>query len=510
MKHLQSGIVFSVLIPLLLCGPPAEATTYFVGPAEMTIEAALAAANIPGDVISIRHGTYHWSGLFAWHKTDLLIWGDDVIVDIPPPPNPPLGYYCFIINECTDLTIRGITFQNGDVTSSGAPLNQGGAVFVDSCDRLLFEDCRFVDNDAVNGGALYIQDSSVGMTNDCSFTGNSATKGGAIYLSDSFLRAEGVTLTGNAASGSGGALACVNGSTCVICGSTVVQNVAGQYGGGIYAASTCASPTTRVELCSPTMYLNTALSGPDGYSYEEVLCQPPTIIPRVYVRTDASWLPATWSSPSGHGPEVVPPADCPLKSVSYPGSPHLVSLVVSPAGNGQPFNEAHYSSGFAADATLSVWGFPPDLPATSFQLGFDGLDPGEVPPEFAPCPEHWPVYADGPTNALGTTTFSLPLCAAGNTEGFPLVVWFVPDGQEPQEISHGDYPAEIYFNSPADVGWMATPTIVDAWDLKRFLKCYGSGSYLYEHDVLFDSVINLADLVFWLPFLYSRCSTCPY
>jgi len=92
-----------------------------------------------------------------------------------------------IANSSTNISIRHVTFKNGDLGLNGVNSLGGGLMIENNSlleETILIEGCTFVNNTAVDGAALLIfgQNDSVVVRNNL-FTGNTAGTGGTINIS---------------------------------------------------------------------------------------------------------------------------------------------------------------------------------------------------------------------------------------------------------------------------------------------------------------------------------------
>lgn len=153
------------------------------------------AASFPGDSVFVACGTYFESGLTVMDGVYLgSVDGDPDCVTLDA-----LGQGR-ILNalDSDSLTVRGITFRNGQTQGNG-----GAILFNGRIDLL---DCRFFSNEAVHGGAvsgmIYMDGSRVIR---CGFGQNVASgRGGAMHAVEGRFRE--CVFTGNTAGQAGGAL----------------------------------------------------------------------------------------------------------------------------------------------------------------------------------------------------------------------------------------------------------------------------------------------------------------
>ena len=116
-------------------------------------------------------------------------------------------YYSFITLQ-GDFSFKNCTFQNcGDPERTGGGNRIGGAVRVEAGEGT-FENCTFIDNNAVAGGHLAVRGDSIVHLNQC-------------------------TMKNGVALGEGGAVEVYGSSKCYIDSCVITENRAGNYGGGI-------------------------------------------------------------------------------------------------------------------------------------------------------------------------------------------------------------------------------------------------------------------------------------
>jgi hypothetical protein len=138
----------------------------------------------------------------------------------------------FRITQSVNVTVRGMTFQNGQGLASGGAIDQtvvGG---------LGIERSTFINNAAVSGGAICIAGVSTLKVTGSTFAGNEAgANGGAIWLTfaDSIQLTDS-TFEGNIANESGGALGMAGdlADGMRISGTDFLSNEAVYFGGALY------------------------------------------------------------------------------------------------------------------------------------------------------------------------------------------------------------------------------------------------------------------------------------
>jgi len=161
-------------------------------------------------------------------------------------------------------------------------LSYGGGVFATQSSKLLIDQCYFYSNQAdINGGAIHLKNGSSPDIRNSRFRTNYATTGGgAIHCYDNvntvFLNCY---FESNAADYGGAILA----SSCGpgFSGSTIINNHAHKFGGGIYRNG--GQPITFDETNRCNIYDNYAdFAGLDFYSAQDVYVPPVT---QVYLDT---------------------------------------------------------------------------------------------------------------------------------------------------------------------------------------------------------------------------------
>ncbi len=143
-----------------------------------------------------------------------------------------------------------VSFDDCDFSENSADsLSGGGAVYMQINGAASFTDCTFTENEAPAGagGAIGIiftgsEGSSVTVSG-CTFTGNTALSGGALWLYGSLpVELTNNTIQNNTATGYGGAILMQTGTNAVLTGD-VSDNHADNYGGAIY----CVDSTLEVN-----------------------------------------------------------------------------------------------------------------------------------------------------------------------------------------------------------------------------------------------------------------------
>ena len=173
-----------------------------------------------GDIIEITNGTYTGTGNVnvTINKNISIEGSGTVIINAQGQGN------VFTVSNGVTATISGITFENGNVGTSGA----GGAIY--NHGNLTVTDCIFLNNNANWGGAI-CNEGNLTVT-DCTFLNNTASHDGGAINSASNLTVSGSTFTNNTASHVCGAIINWYG-TLNIAGSTFTGNTASSEGGAI-------------------------------------------------------------------------------------------------------------------------------------------------------------------------------------------------------------------------------------------------------------------------------------
>ena len=142
-----------------------------------------------------------------------------------------------VYNKDSDVTIKNCYFEDNRSDYGSGNTKTGGAIY--NHDHMTINNCRFVNNKAVNGGAIY-SDYSTDIK-DCTFTGNTATENGGAVMFDYFgwdmceiFHITNCTFTGNTATENGGAIYCDSMNYLNLKDVEITNNTAGKNGGGLY------------------------------------------------------------------------------------------------------------------------------------------------------------------------------------------------------------------------------------------------------------------------------------
>jgi len=222
-RHLDVSII--ILAATVL---PLSATTWNVPGDASSIQGGIDLASA-GDTVLVACGTYQENFIIMGSASDSIVLrsetgqADCVTIDGS-------GDQILICDSLGPGTvIDGFTFTNGWSSS-------GGAVYLNSANPLI-KNCVMVGNMADRGGALYVGSGPAPHIESCQFIDNEASVwGGAIasYSSDNErLHLTGCVISGNYTyAGSGGGLYCQGIPVMEDC--RVESNTAASHGGGIY------------------------------------------------------------------------------------------------------------------------------------------------------------------------------------------------------------------------------------------------------------------------------------
>ncbi|MBM4112305.1 MAG: hypothetical protein FJ253_02850 [Phycisphaerae bacterium] len=159
----------------------------------------------------------------------------------------------------TNAVLEGFTIMSGYADGTGNNAHGGGLLLTNS--TVDVNDCRFIDNHAKElGGAIYLEGTSNIDLLRCVFLDNdSDSSGGAVAVNAGTADVVSCRFHGNAAgpAGNGGALAAGGTTTVTISNSLVVDNEAGNIGGGVHSAGS-------ITIRSSTIAFNAAPFGGSG------------------------------------------------------------------------------------------------------------------------------------------------------------------------------------------------------------------------------------------------------
>jgi hypothetical protein len=279
---MKSSYRFIHVVLALVIGSCAlsQAATYYVSPdgdnttgqswasAFTRIQEAVdRALSTPPDTIRVKQGTYTISTPIVINKRVLLYGGysgdgdaRNSVVYITKVDGAQAVIHCFQVTA--NATIDGFYITGGSAWGS-APNSQGGGMYIDQCDPVIFgctfesnqsesvgagvygrffdgciSDCSFVQNvTSADGAGIYLASSNATIT-DCIFTGNRGekwltTRGGAIYNQSSSPAISACVFSGNAASEGAGIFNDNSDASIVDCEFAGCDLSSGR-GGGIY------------------------------------------------------------------------------------------------------------------------------------------------------------------------------------------------------------------------------------------------------------------------------------
>jgi len=182
-------------------------------------------------------------------------------------------------------------------------------------------------------------------------------------------------------------------------------------------------------------------------------------------------------------------ADWPSHEVSLSIAPNAEAIYVRLDGQGSPLTEAFGPNGNPADATVTItvidqYGDPAaGIPA--IELWLRCLDDG-----LSLCSEQ--IIADGPTDAAGQATWTLPLAAGGSVLG----------GQFRVHVEAHGYPAGFSLTvRSADING---DHLVNLTDVALFTQALATEDT--RCDFNHDTLVNLSDIV---KFTAAIGMTCP-
>ncbi len=173
------------------------------------------------------------------------------------------------------------------------------------------------------------------------------------------------------------------------------------------------------------------------------------------------------------------------------GSPP-VSMFLVPNGSGTPLANCFAFGGIPTNVTILVTLVDAaGLRVTNYAAGGVRLEEMQTPLSWCanswyPPPLHAPNLADGPSDAIGQSTFSLSYHGGGYVQG-PTMVWVLEATGVWMPIP---MPLNVSFNSPDINGDL----IINLTDISFFATDYFGAVYMYRSDFNYDGIINLTDL----------------
>jgi predicted outer membrane repeat protein len=227
-------IITSCFLALLIVNP-ASAIFRYVPTEFSTIQAAIDAC-ADGDTVVIAPGRYYGTG-----NQNLNLRGKLIMVRSTNPSDPEIvkstvidcnglarGFYLYTA-QSPDSKIEGLTITNGYSSTFG------GAIYCSNGASPTISNCVMTNNRATYGGAITVMNSnSRPRITNCTIIENRATVlGGAIYCNVASPRIENSIIAGNFAN-LGGAIYSHYAGDPVIINCTISGNAASGSGGGIY------------------------------------------------------------------------------------------------------------------------------------------------------------------------------------------------------------------------------------------------------------------------------------
>ena len=254
MKKLFS-LIFVTLVLALACNTYA-AVFNVNNAAQFQTALTTAQSNTQDDTINVATGTYTLAATLTYapaENNSLIILGAGAGSTILDGVNSVRILDMDTTNvvggdASADITVRGMTFQNGAITGSG-----GGLRVETNAAPVTVENCAFSENAASSdgGGArAYTSSGAITLTNN-TFSGNSAGSGGGAYpeSSSGAVNLTDNTFTGNTTTseGAGTYVYCSNGAV-TLTSNTFSGNSAGWEGGGasIYPSNGTATLTNNI------------------------------------------------------------------------------------------------------------------------------------------------------------------------------------------------------------------------------------------------------------------------
>ncbi len=180
-----------------------------------------------------------------------------------------------------------------------------------------------------------------------------------------------------------------------------------------------------------------------------------------------------------------------------------ISMFLLPDGSGTPFTACYERGGRIISAVITVTvndaaGQPvAGVPATDIRLEHSRSPLVWCADAFYPPPLHAPNLADGPTNMLGQTTFTMSY-HGGCWVLSPTYVCLLGTGGWARIPT----PVNVSYNSTD----LNCDLVVNLADVAAFVTLYFAGGYFYEIDYNYDLRNNLIDVTF-LAQTYGK--TCP-
>lgn len=203
------------------------------GTGQCTLRAAIEEANaLPGaDTITLTAGTYTLSLGELAITSDMVIDGNGAIVDAN------LASRVFNISGSNAVTLNDLTVQRGQEILGAGLYHNGGELTLNAVTVTLNYASSFSGSDG--GGGIYNEAGVVRLFNSSVISNDSFFNGGGIHNRDQLFW-DGGQLTGNRilayADSAGGGLFNADGAVAELRNLSVLSNVAGQTGGGVFSA----------------------------------------------------------------------------------------------------------------------------------------------------------------------------------------------------------------------------------------------------------------------------------
>lgn len=230
-------VVVCLLVASVPPGGPVQAETLLVPSQYATIQAAIDAAQ-PGDEVLVADGVYTGQGNknldFGGKDITLRSASDDPTACVIDCESDGRAFY-FHSGETPAAIVRGLTLQNGRVTSEQPEYSYGGGVYCSEASPTLIN-CTISGNAALlaGGGVCSVRHSNPRLEN-CTISENTANRGGGIYCGVSQMVCVNSTIMGNCAVDEGGGIFVaeeVSSPSLIHC--TLSRNEALNAGGGVY------------------------------------------------------------------------------------------------------------------------------------------------------------------------------------------------------------------------------------------------------------------------------------
>ena len=174
-----------------------------------TIQSAINAAG-PGDIVALADGVFSGEGNRDMQcgyspvvMRSLSGVPEQCVINCGGSPAEHHRAFRLFLGEPPELTIEGITIQNGYADTEG-----GGAIYIGSDSQCSLRNCRLVDNHSdVEGGAILCAGEGVVYLAECVLLSNSAAYGGALRVQMSAAAyVDSCVFMGNSGSVRGGAV----------------------------------------------------------------------------------------------------------------------------------------------------------------------------------------------------------------------------------------------------------------------------------------------------------------